>query len=268
MQIVGHIQNLTRVEIYADPDRRTNQESLRLPDNVEHIELLLAGEVFYQGKNGTVQRFKRGTIFWHQGGEFDIWRNTSADSRYRCAGFTFRVKSNKRPVPEVGQWQQPEKLDDFVNEAMELFWSPKRDLGMLGVWIYGTLLRQYIPAVTPTEEKMSSILSNALKHIHVVLPGTVSVTELAKVANCSVMQLNRLFMQKFNLSPGQYIIAERLKRSANLLNSNLSIQRIAEECGFKTLVGFYKAFRKFYNMTPGEYRQLSAAKQSGYLKIK
>ena len=266
MQIVEHVQNLSRVEIYADPDLRINQQSLRLPDNVEHIELLLAGEVFYHGKNGSIQRFKRGTIFWHQGGEFDIWRNTSADSRYRCAGFTFSVKNNKRPVPEVGQWQQLEKLDDFVNEAMELFWSPERDLDMLGVWIYGTLLRQYMPVPVATEEKMSNILSDALKHIHVVLPDTVSVAELASVAHCSTMQLNRLFQQKFNLTPGQYILAERLKRSANLLESNLSIQRISEECGFKTLVGFYKAFRKFYNMTPGEYRQLSAAKQGVYFK--
>lgn len=266
MQIVEHIRNLARVEIYADPDRRINQESLRLPDNVEHIELLLAGEVFYQGENGTIQRFKRGTIFWHQGGEFDIWRNTSADSRYRCAGFTFNVKNSKRPVPEVGQWKQLEKLDDFVNEAMELFWSPERDLEMLGVWIYGTLLRQYMPAAVPTEEKMSNILCNALKHIHFVLPDAVSVAELANVASCSAMQLNRLFLQKFNLTPGEYITSERLKRSANLLCSNLSIQRVAEECGFKTLVGFYKAFRKFYNMTPGEYRRMIAARQGTHLQ--
>ena len=261
MQIVEHIRNLARVEIYADPDRRINQESLRLPENVEHIELLLAGEVFYHGENGAVQRFKRGTIFWHQGGEFDIWRNTSADSRYRCAGFTFNVKSSKRPVPEVGQWQQIEKLDDFVNEAMELFWSPERDWDMLGVWIYGTLLRQYMPATAVAGEGMSNILRNALTHIHVILPNAVSVAELAHVAGCSVMQLNRLFLQNFNLTPGQYITAKRLKHSANLLCSTLSIQRVAEECGFKTMVGFYKAFRKFYNMTPGEYRRMIAARQ-------
>ena len=266
MQITEHIQTLAKIEIFADPDSRIHTESLRLPDNVEHIEILLDGEVFYPGKDGSIQRFKRGTIFWHQGGEFDIWRNTSADSRYRCAGFTFVVKNHQRPVPEIGQWQQLEKLEEFVNEAMELFWNPERDPEMLGTWVYGTLLRQYMPPIAIGQNRISKHLSSALEHIHYVLPQAVSLTELAAVVGCSTMQLNRLFMQNFNLTPGQYILAARLKRSANLLYSDLSIQRIAEECGFKTMTGFYKAFRKFYTMTPGEYRRQHSAKQKLYFK--
>ena len=166
----------------------------------------------------------------------------------------------KRPVPSIGVWQDLTQLDLFVHEAVQLFLAGNTNLDVLSVWIYGTLLRQYIAEPENACQHIPQVLAMALRHINYVMPQNLSIAELANKAGCSVMHLNRLFKQQFHLSPAEYILKQRMLFAANLLNSSLSVQRIASECGFKTTVGFYKAFNKVYNTTPGKYRMMQANK--------
>lgn len=260
MQITDHIQQLLWVDVYADSDKYRNPADARGPENVETVEILLAGEVLYPAQDGTLQCFGRGTIFWHQSCEYFICRNAVEDSRYRCAVFTFASTAKKRPVPSIGVWQDLTQLDLFVHEAVQLFLAGNTNLDMLSVWIYGTLLRQYIATPENACQHIPQVLAMALRHINYVMPQNLSIAELANKAGCSVMHLNRLFKQQFQLTPAEYILKQRMLFAANLLNSSLSVQRIASECGFKTTVGFYKAFNKVYNTTPGKYRMMQANK--------
>ena len=257
LKSISHVEKLSRVGVYADPDNRTHIPE-KLAQNRENIEILLAGEVFYPDGKGKNQRFGRGTIFWHRSGEFDIFNNTVSTSRYRCAVFTFEVNSFNRPVPSIGQWQDPGSLENFIYEASKLFLSPQTDNEFLTIWCYGTLLRQFITTDFCAGETLPTILQQALLHINIRMPEAVSIKELTTVIQCSAAQLHRLFMQHLKITPGEYILRRRLVHAANLLLSGLAIQRIADECGFQTIPGFYSAFRKVYNCTPGEYREHAA----------
>ena len=254
LKSISHVEKLTRVGVYADPDNRRHIPE-KLAQNLENIEILLDGEVLYPDEHGKLCHFGRGTIFWHRSGEFDIFKNTVKDVPYRCAVFTFSVNSFNRPVPSIGQWQNLEQLENFISEAFELFYNQQADNEFITIYTYGTLLRQFIPVNPSATGTMPSILYRALLHINTRMPNMVTIKELTGILKCSPVQLHRLFVQKFNLSPGEYILKRRLEHAANLLLSNLAIQRIAEECGFHTQQGFYGAFRKIYGCTPGEYRK-------------
>ena len=261
LQSISHVERLSRVGVYADPDNRNNIPE-KLDPNRENIEILLSGEVFYPDERGKNQRFGKGTIFWHRSGEFDIFNNADESYRYRCAVFTFEVNSFNRPVPSIGQWQDPGTLENFIHEASELFLNPQTDNEFLTIWCYGTLLRQFISTGYSAGETLPTIMQNALLHINTRIPDAVSIKELTDTVKCSSVQLHRLFMQHLKMSPGEYILRRRLVHAANLLLSGLAIQRIADECGFQSVPGFYNAFRKVYHCSPGEYRERAAFRKN------
>lgn len=260
MKITDHIQKLSKVLIYAAPDIPIIPAE-SLPNGFENIEIMLSGEVFYP-IDSKLQRFGRGTIFWHQAGEFDIWQNTSVENSYRCVCFTFETSRRARPVPSIGHWQDMSNLDFFVKEAMNLFFNPQADNDSLTAWVYGTLLHQFSGPVSLPENYLPRNLYLALKHIDVVFPQQVTLDELAQIIGTSKMQLNRLFMQHLNCTPGEFILKRRLQYAANLLASRLAIKQIAEECCFQSLAGFYSAFNKYFKISPGQYR-----KQLAYCQI-
>ena len=254
MKSTSHIERLSRVFIYAAGDNHPEHPPKYLGNGFENIEILLGGEVLYPTPEG-LKCFGRGTIFWHQEGEWDIWKNVSADHRYRCVCFTFQTSARARPVPEIGTWRDLSSLDAFVNEAMELFIHPETESDYLTGWVYGTLLRQFIKDVPLSGNQLPRSLYLALLHIDTALPRAISLTELTRIVLCSEMQINRLFMKYLHCTPGKYILRRRLLYGANLLSSALEIKNIAMECGFRTLPGFYNAFRKHFHCSPGEYRR-------------
>ncbi|MBO4547171.1 MAG: helix-turn-helix transcriptional regulator, partial [Treponema sp.] len=84
----------------------------------------------------------------------------------------------------------------------------------------------------------------------------LSVPDLAKNANMSVSNFNRLFTKEVGMSPQNYLIDVRLNKSIKLLRRNdLSVSEIAEQCGFYSLSHFSAVFKKAHDMSPTEYRE-------------
>lgn len=69
-------------------------------------------------------------------------------------------------------------------------------------------------------------------------------------------KLNYKFAEYIQMSPLSYIIQERLKRACFFLqNTDLSLERIAQEIGYHYAQDFIAIFKKRYGETPGEYRK-------------
>jgi signal transduction histidine kinase/DNA-binding response OmpR family regulator len=79
--------------------------------------------------------------------------------------------------------------------------------------------------------------------------------DLAKAMMMSRTQLYRKTKAYNNQSPSFLIRKIRLEKAQNLLiDSNLSIGRIAQQTGFRDQSYFTKVFSKVYHLTPSEYR--------------
>ena len=83
-----------------------------------------------------------------------------------------------------------------------------------------------------------------------------TVEDLAKEFGISERSLFYMFKKRLNMSPIQYIIAERLEKSRwYLLTQTYTITAVAESCGYNSVAFFSREFKKVYKMSPLEYRQ-------------
>lgn len=83
----------------------------------------------------------------------------------------------------------------------------------------------------------------------------ISVETVAKNAGFSMDYFNRIFLSHTGFTVNAYIGYIRLKQAAFMLRTtDKSVLDIALEIGYNSHEGFAKAFKKYYNVTPSEYR--------------
>lgn len=83
-----------------------------------------------------------------------------------------------------------------------------------------------------------------------------TIDELAAFSGVSKYYLIREFKKKTGYTPIDYIIELRITNAKSLLaDTTLSIQEIAQLCGFNSMNNFLKHFEKRTNTTPTAYRK-------------
>lgn len=87
-----------------------------------------------------------------------------------------------------------------------------------------------------------------------------TTADLQRALGYSPAHLNRLFKEHFALTPYEYLQKCKFRYARNLLQStDITMQKIAYEIGYSNLSHFFKNFRKYYGVTPGEYRKNAQA---------
>jgi transcriptional regulator GlxA family with amidase domain len=86
---------------------------------------------------------------------------------------------------------------------------------------------------------------------------------LAKAANVSVRQLERLFSKHLGVTIGQYYVSLRLAKARVLLRqTSLPIVRIGAECGFSNASHFARAYGTAFGMSPSNDRTADRHRRS------
>jgi AraC-like DNA-binding protein len=85
--------------------------------------------------------------------------------------------------------------------------------------------------------------------------GEVSVSSLAYRAGMSEVYFRKLFKKVTGISPAKFITDHKVGRAKELLLEDyLTLEEIAERCGFSTLSYFCRVFKASTGMTPGVFR--------------
>ena len=91
-------------------------------------------------------------------------------------------------------------------------------------------------------------------HIAANLGLNITNEALARVANLSPSHFARAFKESQGVAPHRYILECRVKRTQELLATELSLSEIAVEVGFADQSHLTRWFREFVGVTPGNYR--------------
>ena len=84
-----------------------------------------------------------------------------------------------------------------------------------------------------------------------------SVGMLARMLHLSESRFSHLFFETVGVSPQRYILRARTDMAKELLaNTDLSIGQIAVSVGFNDQNYFSRAFKRFTDMSPTEYRRI------------
>ncbi|PVZ80269.1 AraC family transcriptional regulator [Serratia sp. S1B] len=114
---------------------------------------------------------------------------------------------------------------------------------------------QYIEKPLPQSEmidKFSGILAWALEHLD--QPHTLE--SLASHAHMSVRSFTRHFRKKTGTTLTSWLLNHRLQHAQRLLETgNSSIEVVAEQAGFTSVVSFRQHFTKAFSIPPGHYRK-------------
>ncbi|MFR9728269.1 GlxA family transcriptional regulator [Saccharopolyspora sp. MS10] len=112
---------------------------------------------------------------------------------------------------------------------------------------------QFIRRAVPEPRSSSTARARAfaLENLHRVL----SLRELAELESMSVRTFTRRFRDETGLSPVRWLTRERVERARQLLEeTDLPVERIAEDCGFGTAASLRQHLRARLGISPRTYR--------------
>ena len=84
----------------------------------------------------------------------------------------------------------------------------------------------------------------------------IGLKDISEAGGYSEYYFLRVFKEVMRMTPYEYLIRKRLSQvKILLLSTGKTIEEIALECGFKSDISLYKAFKNMYSITPGEYKK-------------
>ncbi|GEM_PF-2940494 len=189
-------------------------------------------------------------------------------------GIVFRTQQAHRPCPDASgcrlyvlQWTDGLPLQ----QAITLFHDPQAEIATLCDWLW----RRY-PGLSPAGIlHVNSLMDSVLACMHDQESSTEQglamdvahylqnaqhegfvLQELEAFTGRSLRHVNRVFRDRFGISPMRYRRQAMLQRAVHLLcNSNRSIEEISIVSGYRNSQALVRATRSAYQRTPSELRK-------------
>ena len=84
----------------------------------------------------------------------------------------------------------------------------------------------------------------------------LSLNTVAEAIDVNPSYLSKLFKSNLNINFTDYLNHYRIECSLKLLSeTNRTLQDISVDSGFNSVQNYIRVFKKFMNMTPGQYRK-------------
>jgi AraC-like DNA-binding protein len=115
--------------------------------------------------------------------------------------------------------------------------------------------------LTPGHTSNKDIIDRVRNHIDHHYMESISLEAIAEHVFFSPSYLGKLFKEHTGRSFTEYVYEVRMTVAGKiLLGSNMKISDIAQKVGYSTVQSFNKAFKKYYDCSPGIYRKSSINK--------
>lgn len=107
-----------------------------------------------------------------------------------------------------------------------------------------------------TDSKINHVLSA----IHANPEADWTVENLGQLANMSRSSFSNRFTELAHMPPLKYVMFVRLQKASKLLlNTNMTLISVAEAIGYHSEASFSQAFKRQYDLRPGEFRRKHSA---------
>ena len=108
----------------------------------------------------------------------------------------------------------------------------------------------------PEEILNPSALENIVEEIQSRYNENITLTGFSEKHNISAGHLSNLLKERLGMSFSKYITAKRVQKAKELLaDERLSVEKVANEVGYKDYFYFTKVFKKAVGISPSKYRK-------------
>ena len=97
------------------------------------------------------------------------------------------------------------------------------------------------------------IIDKITEYIDLNIANKILIEDIANHLALSVSRVSHIFKQETGTSILKYINKKRMMLAKELIRQGDQFFNIANKCGFQDYTSFFRAFKKEYNLTPGEY---------------
>jgi transcriptional regulator GlxA family with amidase domain len=129
---------------------------------------------------------------------------------------------------------------------------------LLGTFFYGR-----VDSLSPDQHSVgvsgrhSQIVNQVILYMQDHITDNITFGELAQRADLSKSQLSLVFMEQTNYSPINFFINLKMQRACRYLElSNMTIQQVAVNMGYKDPYYFSRLFARTMGLSPSAYRVL------------
>ncbi|MBR2337139.1 MAG: helix-turn-helix transcriptional regulator [Clostridia bacterium] len=163
--------------------------------------------------------------------------------------------NDKSPLVFFDYHERDDIVNLFKNVEYELEHEELGKSIILDSYINLILCKVFRKIFVKNSTKDFLIPQDILDYINEHFNEKITLGDLSQRCFYNPAYFSRLFKKTFNMSFTDYIMDIRLKHCCELLkNSDYTIDKIIEECGFSDRNTFYERFRNKYGCTPSEYR--------------
>lgn len=110
---------------------------------------------------------------------------------------------------------------------------------------------EYSPAVAAVKREIDRRLSDV----------TFALDDFIRKMPLSYDYVRKLFRKETGVTPHEYLVSSRMSLAADIISSGISnrysgysVSQIAEACGYSEPLYFSRVFKKYYGISPSEYR--------------
>lgn len=143
-------------------------------------------------------------------------------------------------------------ISDLFIQRMDLL-NTEQDIRKLHEEMFVFYLNQLVQA--RKKRIFSKPVMLVMKYIQVHLHEKITSGQLSQLTGLNYSYLSTLFRKETGIPVTEYINQTKAKTAANMLQfSDYSLSQISEALNYSSYSHFARAFRKYYSVSPKEYR--------------
>lgn len=147
-----------------------------------------------------------------------------------------------KPIPK-------KKLMEAVEKAIAID-EEKTKKGLINKIVDDTLLE------ANEYQSLNKSIQEVMDYVEDNFNEDISLKGIAEIVHLNASYLSSLFKEELNMTFSEYLTRRRIQEAKRLLmQTDLTINEIAEKVGYQTAKYFIKIFKQYENTTPNSYRK-------------
>ncbi|PQP82356.1 AraC family transcriptional regulator [Paenibacillus sp. PCH8] len=252
------------------------QNVLRAGEKLNHYQLPASAYLYIVDGSARIRMDQHGYVvdgfhIIHGGKRAQLYIETDSGVEYYmilykvilalpCRMEIQHLMDHERPFQDQYAFKPTRPLDMYqCMDALKQTWEQSTSLTQFHAktlfhqWVHSLLKDLHDQSIQPYKP---DTVTQAIEYMNSHLHKPIALDVMAEVLECSVGHLSRLFKQKINSSPIQYLAQRRIERAAHLLtHTNATLQQIAEQVGYPDAHSLSRSFKKIKGISPIRYKK-------------